>query len=85
MPAGIVVTGLLYPDFCLDHPHGRRQTRDALPAAGCHRSGYHLRGLSLAGSAINNASTNWFLALVALAVIIIFNIWEKECSKSFRF
>ena len=30
------------PDFCLDHPHGRRQTRDALPAAGCHRSGYHL-------------------------------------------
>ena len=30
-------------------------------------------GLSLAGSAINNASTNWFLALVALAVIIVFN------------
>ena len=35
-------------------------------------------GLSLAGSAINNASTNWFLALVALAVIIIFNIWGKR-------
>ena len=34
-------------------------------------------GLSLAGSAINNAQTNWFLALIALAVIIIFNIWGK--------
>ena len=42
-------------------------------------------GLSLAGSAINNASTNWFLALVALAVIIISTSGEKECSKSFRF
>ncbi len=34
-------------------------------------------GLSLAGSAINNASTNWFLAVIALAVIVIFNIWGK--------
>ena len=34
-------------------------------------------GLSLAGSAIGNASTNWFIALVALAVIIVFNIWGK--------
>ena len=34
-------------------------------------------GLSLAGSAISNASTNWVLAIVALAVIIIFNIWGK--------
>lgn len=34
-------------------------------------------GLSLASSAIANASANWWLALVALAVIIIFNIWGK--------
>lgn len=34
-------------------------------------------GLSLAPSAVNNASTNWILALIALAVIIIFNIWGK--------
>lgn len=34
-------------------------------------------GLSLAGSAISNASTNWLLAVIALAVIIIFNIWGK--------
>lgn len=34
-------------------------------------------GLSLAPSAISNASTNWLLALVALVTIIIFNIWGK--------
>ena len=31
-------------------------------------------GLSLSGSAINNASTNWLLAFIALATIIVFNI-----------
>ena len=34
-------------------------------------------GLSLAPSAITNASSNWFLALIALAVVVIFNIWGK--------
>lgn len=34
-------------------------------------------GLSLAPSAVSNASANWLLALVALAVIVIFNIWGK--------
>ena len=34
-------------------------------------------GLGLSGSAISNASTNWVLALIALAVIIYFNIWGK--------
>lgn len=38
-------------------------------------------GLSLAGSAISNASTNWILALIALATIIIFNIWGKGMFK----
>ena len=38
-------------------------------------------GLSLAGSAITNASTNWLLAFVALVVIIIFNIWGKGLFK----
>ena len=38
-------------------------------------------GLSLASSAIGNASTNWFLAFVALAVIIVFNIWGKGMFK----
>lgn len=34
-------------------------------------------GLSLAPSAISNASSNWLLAFIALAVVIIFNIWGK--------
>ena len=34
-------------------------------------------GLSLAGSAINNAKQNWILALIALVTIIVFNIWGK--------
>lgn len=38
-------------------------------------------GLSLAPSAISNASQNWLLALIALAVIIIFNIWGKGMFK----
>ena len=42
-------------------------------------------GLSLAPSAVSNASTNWLIAIVALAVIIIFNIWGKGCSRLFRF
>lgn len=38
-------------------------------------------GLSLAPSAISNAGTNWYLAVIALAVIIIFNIWGKGLFK----
>ncbi len=34
-------------------------------------------GLSLAPSAISNASTNWILALIALVVVVVFNIWGK--------
>ena len=38
-------------------------------------------GLSLAPSAVSNASANWFLALVALIVVIAFNIWGKGMFK----
>ncbi len=38
-------------------------------------------GLSLAPSAIQNASTNWPLAIIALSVVIIFNIWGKGLFK----
>ena len=34
-------------------------------------------GLSLAPSAIANASQNWLLAFIALSVIVIFNIWGR--------
>ncbi|MBQ0001529.1 MAG: uracil-xanthine permease, partial [Clostridiales bacterium] len=38
-------------------------------------------GLSLAPSAIGNASTNWFLALIALGVVVVFNIWGKGMAR----
>ncbi len=38
-------------------------------------------GLSLAASAISNAQTNWLIAFIALAVIVIFNIWGKGMFK----
>ena len=38
-------------------------------------------GLILASSAITNASTNWPIALVAIAIIVIANIWGKGMVK----
>ena len=34
-------------------------------------------GLILAGSAITNCSTNWLVAVIAIAVIIVCNIWGR--------
>ncbi len=38
-------------------------------------------GLNLSGSAINNAATCWWLALVAMAIIVVANIWGKGMVK----
>ena len=38
-------------------------------------------GLNLSGSAINNASTCWWLALFAMAIIVVANIWGKGMVK----
>ena len=38
-------------------------------------------GLSLCGSAKTNCDANWVLALTALAIVIIFNIWGKGMAK----
>ena len=38
-------------------------------------------GLSLAQSAINNCTTNWLVALIAIAVVVICNIWGKGMIK----
>ena len=82
---GIVVAGLLYLVLAL-----------VIKIAGVHRVMHYLPpvvtgpiiiciGLSLAPSAISNASTNWLIALIALGTIIVFNIWGKECSRLSRF
>ena len=38
-------------------------------------------GLSLAGSAITNCQSNWLVALVAIAVVVVCNIWGKGMVK----
>ncbi len=38
-------------------------------------------GLILAPSAIANCSTNWIIAIIALASVIIFNIWGRGMAK----
>lgn len=40
-----------------------------------------LIGLNLAPSAVSNASTCWWLAIVAIAIIIVANIWGKGMIK----
>ncbi len=38
-------------------------------------------GLGLAGSAVSNCEANWLIAFIALALIIVFNIWGKGMAK----
>ncbi len=38
-------------------------------------------GLSLSGSAITNCATNWWIAVVAILVVIVCNIWGKGMIK----
>lgn len=78
---GIVVAGLLYLVFALIiRLIGVKKVMKFLPPVVTGPVIICI-GLSLASSAIGNASTNWFLAFIALAVIIIFNIWGKGMFK----
>ncbi len=38
-------------------------------------------GITLASGAINNCATNWWIALIAIAVVIVCNIWGKGMVK----
>ncbi len=78
---GIVISGIMYLILAL-----------IIKAVGIHRVMRFLPpvvtgpiiiciGLSLAPSAVTNASSNWLLAIIALAVIIIFEIWGKGMFK----
>lgn len=78
---GIVVAGLLYLIFAMViRIVGVKRVMRYLPPVVTGPIIICI-GLSLASSAIQNASTNWFLAFVALATIIIFNIWGKGMFK----
>ena len=78
---GIVIAGLLYVVLAA-----------IIKAVGVHRVMHFLPpvvtgpiiiliGLNLSGSAIANASTCWWLALVAIAIIVVANIWGKGMVK----
>ena len=38
-------------------------------------------GLTLSGSALNNCQSNWWIALLATAIIVVCNIWGKNMIK----
>ncbi|NLC78400.1 MAG: uracil-xanthine permease [Ruminococcaceae bacterium] len=40
-----------------------------------------LIGLNLAGTAVSSASSNWFLAVIAILTVVICNIWGKKMIK----
>jgi uracil permease len=78
---GIVVAGLLYVVLAL-----------IIKVVGVHKVMHYLPpvvtgpiiiliGLNLAPSAVSNASTCWWLALVAMAIIIVANIWGRGMIK----
>ena len=78
---GIVVAGLLYVILAL-----------VIKVGGVHKVMRYLPpvvtgpiiiliGLNLAPSAVSNASTCWWLALVAMAIIVVANIWGKGMIK----
>ncbi len=78
---GIVVAGLLYLILALlVKAVGVRKVMRFLPPVVTGPI-IILIGLSLAPSAINNASTNWWLAILSIAVIVAANIWGKGMIK----
>ncbi len=78
---GIVVAGLLYVVLALViKAVGVKKVMRFLPPVVTGPI-IILIGLNLAPSAVNNAKTCWWLALVAMAIIVAANIWGKGMIK----
>ena len=78
---GIVVAGLLYVILAaIIKVVGVRRVMRFLPPVVTGPI-IILIGLNLAPSAVSNASTCWWLALVAMAIIVVANIWGKGMIK----
>lgn len=78
---GIVIAGLLYLVLALLFKIlGTKRVMKYFPPAVTGPM-IIMIGLNLAGSAISNASTNWGLAILAIVVIIVANIWGKGMIK----
>ncbi len=78
---GVVCAGLMYVIFALlIRMFGIRRVMKFFPPVVTGPMIISI-GLILAPSAISNCSTNWLLAFIALAIIIICNIWGKGMIK----
>ena len=78
---GVVAAGLLYAIVALlIHVFGAKKVMRFFPPVVTGPIIISI-GLILAPSAISNASSNWLLAVVALAVVVICNIWGKGMVK----
>ena len=77
---GIVVAGLLYLVLALFKLVGAQKVMRFFPPIVTGPM-IILIGLNLAGTAVSNASTCWWLALVAIGIIIVANIWGKGMVK----
>ena len=78
---GIVVSGLLYIVLAIIiRVVGVRKVMRFLPPVVTGPIIICI-GLSLAPSAVANASMNWLLAFIAFAVVVVFNIWGKGMFK----
>ncbi len=78
---GVACAGLLYPILAaLFKVFGSQRVMNFFPPLVTGPIVIAI-GLTLSSSAINNASTNWLVAVVAVAVIFIANIWGKGMVK----
>lgn len=82
---GVACAGLLYPVLAaLFRAFGAKRVMRFFPPVVTGPIVISI-GLILASSAIANCQTNWLVAVVAVAVIVICNIWGAAWSRSCRF
>ena len=78
---GVAVAGMIYLVLALLFKvFGRKEDRRVLPPIATGPS-FRCIGLTLAGSAITNCHTNWLVALAAILVVVICNIFGKGMIK----
>lgn len=82
---GVACAGLLYPVLAaLFRAFGAKRVMRFFPPMVTGPIVISI-GLIQASSAIANCQTNWLVAVIAVAVIIICNIWAAAWSRSCRF
>lgn len=78
---GVVVAGALYVVLALlIKVFGTKRVMKLFPPVVCGPL-IILIGMNLAGSAVNNASTDWLMAALCIVIIVVCNIWGKGMIK----